>query len=209
MHTFIFWFLIVALLLLGFVIWLVMFIGKPRLEHPKKIDVTPSMTADDFTRYESSLHRLKGPKNFHASRSDMTKNFNINHERKFIDSTFSQDYIECQRFITLKDWDMARQTLQRIAYSMPGQPQEIKNEFTAFMRDFAAQDPLVYGVLRIAMPLLRQQPGMLQTQMYKHLPGIGLEESRYALYFAEQLGILRREKKGNSYKLYPAEYVEN
>ena len=50
---------------------------------------------------------------------------------------------------------------------------------------------------------------MLQTQMYKHLPGIGLEEVRYALYFGEQLGILRRNKKGSSYKLYPAEYIES
>lgn len=203
MTTFFIWFLVVVLVLLSFLIWLVMFVGRPRLQQPNIHHGQLAMPVDDLDRYEASLHRLNGPKNFHASRCSLTKKINIETEKIFLDSPFKQDFIDCQKFLTLKDWDMARQTLQRIAYQMPGQSEEIKKEFTFFMRDFAAQDPLVFGVLRIAMPLLRQQPGMLQKQLYKHMPGIGLEESRYALYFAEQLGILSRKKKGNSYMLYP------
>ncbi|OYZ03480.1 MAG: hypothetical protein B7Y42_00435 [Polaromonas sp. 28-63-22] len=102
-----------------------------------------------------------------------------------------------------EDWDAARRVLQGIAYSMPDETPEVKARFTALMKEFASRDPLVSGVLRIAMPLIREQPGIMQTAMYKHLPGIGPEEARYTFYFAEQLGILRREKKGNSYRLLP------
>lgn len=114
------------------------------------------------------------------------------------------DYVECRNFMARQDWDAARRVLQGIAYSMPDKTPEVKAKFTALMKEFAARDPLVGGVLRIAMPMIRDQPGMLQTAMYKHLPGIGPEEARYAFYFAEQLGILRREKKGNTYRLLPA-----
>lgn len=113
------------------------------------------------------------------------------------------DYVECQNFMAAEDWDAARRVLQGIAYSMPDETPEVKARFTALMKEFASRDPLVSGVLRIAMPLIREQPGIMQTAMYKHLPGIGPEEARYTFYFAEQLGILRREKKGNSYRLLP------
>lgn len=114
------------------------------------------------------------------------------------------DYVEIHDFMDNGHWDAARKVLQRIAYSMVDEAPEIKARFTALMTDFAVRDPLLAGVLRVVMPIVREQPGILQTAVYKHLPGIVVEDARYALYFAEQLGILRREKKGNSYRLLPA-----
>lgn len=117
------------------------------------------------------------------------------------------DYIECRNFMELRDWDSARQVLQRIAYTMPDRPAEEKKKFTALMTEFAKDDPLVGSVHRTIVPLLQQQPGTVQSSIYKHLPGIGQEEARYAIYFLEQLGSIRREKSGRSYKLYLANEV--
>lgn len=113
------------------------------------------------------------------------------------------EFIECRDFMDNQDWDAARQALQRIAYTMVDEEPEVKAKFTALMAEFASRDPLLSAVLRVVMPIVRSEPGILQTQVYKHLPGIGVEDARYALYFAEQLGILRRQKKGNSYRLLP------
>jgi hypothetical protein len=104
----------------------------------------------------------------------------------------------------LDAWDAARKRLQQISYGMVSEAPEAKAAFTKFMKIFAERDPLLSSVLNTVMPLVRAQPGILQTATYKHLPGIGVEEVRYVLYFAEQLGILRREKKGNTYRLLPA-----
>lgn len=114
-----------------------------------------------------------------------------------------------RRQMTLNQWDEARRLLQQVAYGMVDASEREKAAFTGLMREFAARDPLFSGVLRTVMPLVRAQPGMLQSGVYKHLPGIGPEEARYALYFGEQLGLLRRVKKGNSYRLYePGMVVE-
>lgn len=111
--------------------------------------------------------------------------------------------------MTLNQWDEARRQLQQVAYGMVDALPHEKAAFTDLMKEFAARDPLFSSVLRTVMPLVRAQPGMLQSGIYKHLPGIGPEEARYALYFGEQLGILRRAKKGNSYRLYePGMVVE-
>ena len=117
--------------------------------------------------------------------------------------TGNPQYDALQRMMALDQWDAARQKLQQIAYSMVSESPEVKAEFTQFMKVFAERDPLLASVLNTVMPLVRGQPGILQTATYKHLPGIGVEEVRYAIYFAEQLGMLRREKKGNTYRLLP------
>jgi hypothetical protein len=118
-------------------------------------------------------------------------------------------FSNCHRFMSLGQWDLARRSLQKIAYSIVSRSPAEKQEFTELMKEFAARDPLVSGVLRKAMPLIRAEPGILQTAVYKYIPGVGIEEIRYAFYFAEQLGILRREKKGSSYRLFSATDIIN
>lgn len=207
MNTFLLWFFVLVVILLGFVIWLINFSPRSRPTKQNETQSQPAMTEDELAemaRYDASPHRR-----MHGSAMRFVREVTFYESSEPSQLHGWQDFIEYRNFMANRDWDAARQMLQRIAYSMPGQSQSVKDEFTAIMREFAAQDPLVSGVLRIVMPILRQEPGMLQTQMYKHLPGIGLEEVRYALYFGEQLGILRRNKKGSSYKLYPAEYIES
>ena len=107
-----------------------------------------------------------------------------------------------RQMMELDQWDAARRSLQQVAYGILDESQEVKAEFTKVMTIFAARDPLVSGVLQIVMPILQKSPGIRQAEMYKHVPGVGVEEVRYVLYFAEQLGMIRRQKAGNSYKLY-------
>lgn len=110
----------------------------------------------------------------------------------------------CRYLMRGEDWDGARQTLQKIAYGIKREDAEAQREFKQLMTDFAAQDPLVSGVGKTVLELVRQEPGVRQTELYKHLPGIGVEEARYALYFMEQLQLIERRKSGNSYKIFEA-----
>lgn len=110
----------------------------------------------------------------------------------------------CRNFMRSNDWDAARQALQKVAYSIKQEDAAAQQQFKQLMTDFAAQDPLVSSVGRTVLELVRQQPGVRQTELYKHLPGIGVEEARYALYFMEQLQLIERRKSGNSYKIFEA-----
>jgi hypothetical protein len=108
-----------------------------------------------------------------------------------------------QRTRILDQWDAARRKLQQISYGMVSETPEAKASFTKFMKVFAERDPLLSSVLGTLMPIIRSNPGVLQTALYKHVPGVEVEEVRYVLYFAEQLQLVRREKKGNTYRLLP------
>lgn len=108
------------------------------------------------------------------------------------------------------DYDWARAQLQRIAYTMiePSVTAEEKKRFTQLMTDFAKEDPLYNDVMQRAMPVITANPGMVQSQIYKGQPDHIKEQMRYVFYFAHELGHIRREKKGSSYKLYPPEVKE-
>ncbi|MDP1655705.1 MAG: hypothetical protein Q8K91_12885 [Hylemonella sp.] len=110
----------------------------------------------------------------------------------------------CRYLMRGEDWDGARQALQKVAYGIKREDAEAQREFKQLMTDFAAQDPLVSSVGKTLLELVRQEPGVRQTELYKHLPGIGVEEARYALYFMEQLQLIERKKSGNSYKIFEA-----
>ncbi len=57
MVTFIFWFFIVVLLLLGFVIWLVIFLGKARSYQQDEFKEKPLIDEHEIARYNASPHR--------------------------------------------------------------------------------------------------------------------------------------------------------
>ncbi|WP_435626953.1 hypothetical protein [Candidatus Ferrigenium straubiae] len=103
------------------------------------------------------------------------------------------------------DYDWARQQLQKIAYGMVGDSvtDAQRKSFTRLMTDFAREDPLYQEVMARVIPLVQANPGMLQSQIYKGQPDHIKEQMRYVLYFANELGHIKRIKKGNSYKLLP------
>jgi len=101
--------------------------------------------------------------------------------------------------------DRERQALQKIAYGMvnPGVSEDDKLRFKQVMTEFAAADPLVRVIAERALHLVAANPGQLQSKIYVHFPGYDKEQVRYALYFAHELGLIYRKKKGNSYQLFP------
>ena len=111
--------------------------------------------------------------------------------------------IEIEQAWTRGDYDWARQQLQKIAYGMVGRSAKDKEriEFTRLMTEFAKEDPLYRDVMERVLPLVQANPGMLQNQIYKGQPDGIKEQMRYVLYFANELGHIKRIKKGNSYQL--------
>lgn len=102
------------------------------------------------------------------------------------------------------DWNANRVTLQKIAYQMVGKgvPKHKKEAFTQFMKEFARRDPLYQLTIERVQAAVANTPGMLQSEIYAGRTEQEKEMARYILYFAHELGDIRREKSGNSYKLY-------
>jgi hypothetical protein len=103
------------------------------------------------------------------------------------------------------DYNTARLMYQKCAYgvTMRGSDKEkrlLKEEQT----QFAKADPLYREIISQAKGIVTGEPGILQTELYKRLPH-DREEIQSALYFGHELRDLRREKKGRSYMIFPAE----
>lgn len=104
------------------------------------------------------------------------------------------------------DYDFARVWLQKFAYTITGNDsvsQEVKDRFKRLMTEFAKEDPLYREVMAHVKPLVMQQPGIVQSTIYKKFPHLEQETIRYVLYFAHEIGDITRRKKGRSYELMP------
>ncbi|SRR6266508_440904 len=75
--------------------------------------------------------------------------------------------------------------------------EEAKREY----REFVKSDPLYLCIRDAALAKVRQQPGILQTDLYKVLSQFDRADVSYAVYFAADHGILTRTKKGRTYSL--------
>jgi hypothetical protein len=107
-----------------------------------------------------------------------------------------------ERCIRAGDWDTARLALQKVAYTMPDASPSDKAAFTEYMKHFAVRDPLYKKVIEKALVLVADEPGIKQTALYPRFPNVQPETIRYVLYFADQLGHIKRIKKGNTYLLH-------
>lgn len=103
-------------------------------------------------------------------------------------------------------WDAARRYLQKIAYGVKSASEQEQREFKHLMMAFAAVDPLYAQCLRGIAPILAEHPeGIRQTALYPHMAAApDAETARYVLYYADALGAIRRQKKGNSYLVFAA-----
>ena len=70
------------------------------------------------------------------------------------------------------DWDWARAALQKLAYNMVGDDvtQAEKDEFRSLMTYFAERDPLYHALMAILLPVIREQPGIMQSKIYEYAP---------------------------------------
>lgn len=109
-----------------------------------------------------------------------------------------------EQAIARGDWASARLWLQKWGYGMvgPNVPQAEKDDFKRLMTEFARCDPAYHATMKIVVPQVEAQPGMMQSDLTRGLPEEQQEALRYVLYFAAELGDLVRVKKGRSYRLY-------
>ena len=82
-------------------------------------------------------------------------------------------------------------------------------EYEAFVR----RDPVFEKLLSILLPIIKSNPGILQSEiakqaesvdwatLYDYNRPIAREDVYYALYFAEKFDRITRTKKGRSYEL--------
>jgi hypothetical protein len=73
----------------------------------------------------------------------------------------------------------------------------VKREYS----DFVKTDPLYHEIRDAAIQVIRQRPGILQTEIYTMLSAFPKEDVQYALYFAADHGVIIRTKKGRTYAL--------
>ena len=74
--------------------------------------------------------------------------------------------------------------------------------------DFARDDPLYQGIVAAVRPIVQAEPGILQTALYSRLP-FDRGDVGYALYFANEVGDIRRRKKGRTYEIFPGGHLLN
>lgn len=101
------------------------------------------------------------------------------------------------------DYEFARTWLQKLAYRITAEqaPEEIHRQFKALMVAFTRDDPLYADVMRVALPVIAANPGIVQSTLAKQFPQFDAEQFRYAMYYGAEIGDVVREKKGRSYAL--------
>lgn len=67
--------------------------------------------------------------------------------------------------------------------------------------DFVKRDPIFAKLLSSLLPIIKSNPGILQSAIYKHVQEMDRGDISYALYFAAKQGKISRTKKGRSYEL--------
>lgn len=61
-------------------------------------------------------------------------------------------------------------------------------------------NPNFIGIWKDVRKVIAENPGILQTELYKMVP-YDREQVRYVTYFAEESGLLKRERSGRTYSL--------
>jgi hypothetical protein len=119
-----------------------------------------------------------------------------------VDMKLSDFFALVEQTIHAQDWAAARGMLQKVAYMMvrPEISASEKAQFKALMTLFAARDPLYLETIPHLQRLLSTESGIKQSDLTRNHPNA--EEMRYVLYFAAELGEVRRVKSGNTYRLY-------
>lgn len=114
-----------------------------------------------------------------------------------------QQFDEIKEAWSKGDYDVARTWLQKLAYSITSMnaPQEVHEKFKQLMVAFTRDDPLYADVMRVAIPVITANPGIVQSALSKQFPQFDAEQFRYAMYYGEIIGDVARVKKGRSYAL--------
>jgi hypothetical protein len=82
-----------------------------------------------------------------------------------------------------------------------GSVAEMVSRFKTAYEEFAlGRDPLFKQYLAALLPIIRANPGILQTDLYSRT-SLEKADVSYCLYFAGAGGLVKRTKKGRTYEL--------
>lgn len=103
------------------------------------------------------------------------------------------------------NFDQARLMYQKSAYAASIIPDaQLKEQVNAAIKaeqaKYVVNDPLFNSIVSAALSVIKSSPGVIQSKIYDQIP-YEREQTQWALYYAEVLGQVRREKKGRSYAL--------
>ena|SRR5258708_22438616 len=82
-----------------------------------------------------------------------------------------------------------------------GQRERELKEATQEYSDFVKTDPLYHQIRDAALARIGEQPGILQTELYKVLANFDRGDIQYVMFFADDHGAVSRTKKGSTYSL--------
>jgi tetratricopeptide (TPR) repeat protein len=162
-----------------------------------KLEISVDSTSERSERREARVHTY--------IRRDPTDGMD------YVETDWNSQFAEIDKAIAECDYNFAREWLQRFAYTITGNdaiPELVKVRFKKVMTEFASQDPLYRQIMERVIPMVHAKPCLTQSEIYKGQPDNIKEQMRYVLYFAHELGHIRRVKKGSSYQLFPPEVRE-
>lgn len=122
---------------------------------------------------------------------------------KLFDDFWTSQIDDIERLWRKRDYDDARISLHELSYKIVEEnaPQPIPELFEKLMVAFTRDDPLYADVMRVALPVISTNQGIVQSTLSKQFPQFDAEQFRYAMYYGEKIGDVIREKKGRSYAL--------
>lgn len=122
---------------------------------------------------------------------------------KFFDDFWTSQIEYIAKLWRKNDYDEARTSLHDLSYKIREEhaPQPIPELFNTLMVAFTRDDPLYADVMRVALPVIEANPGIVQSALSKQFPQFDAEQFRYAMYYGEAIGDVLRNKKGSSYSL--------
>jgi hypothetical protein len=110
----------------------------------------------------------------------------------------SRDYQKA-RALYLKTTESISQAEKLIGH--PGMTVYVEQFKTEYYDFVIHRDPYYRHYLKYLLPVIKAEPGILQTDMYRRF-NLPKPEISYTLYFAEKEGLIHRENKGRSYQLF-------
>lgn len=122
--------------------------------------------------------------------------------------------IDAQEFERLGDFHGARVCHMKCVESWKQAGDETQRQLAEnAYAEFVGRDPNYRKLLSIVVPIIKDQPGVMQSEIAKRYESmdwsalmvanrpVAKEDIYYVLYFAERFGAITRTKKGRSYEL--------
>lgn len=187
--------MLLTLFFAGLAVVVLWFIRKPQAAQPAASDKQPLKGRQKVSPPRGRLTFTAVDENGVAVQAD---------DPRVLEVSTHPIFTSIEPMILNGDWDVARHFLQKISYEIASKSANDQRIFKKIMTIFAEVDPLYQRCIQAVLPIVRASPGIKQTALYTHMTATpNVEQARYVLYFAHELGHIVRQKKGNSYLVFP------